>query len=179
MRILIAMAVLALAALPASANLLVNGGFEDGVNGQLPPGWTAWDAGWGTTIEKMTRDASNAFIFRPAEMATEGEMCYAHGAWNHGGSGGIYQVITVPGPGSYIYEGDWSGGDWGHATWHETGVFDGAVDGGHINGNSGDVYIKYEQMSWPVEHFVIPFIATGTQVTIYTKIGSQNNAWEP
>jgi len=170
--ILLAMAL----ASAVTANMLNNGDFEQGPFEAVPYGWTKWG-----DVETLTRAASSAFIFLPTPQIYAGVYSYAEGAWNNAGEGGIYQVITVTPGRETTYSGVWAGGDWEYDDWHETGVFAGAVGSSTIAGGSGNLgYTRKDTCgAWNWQSFSMTFTPTTSQVTVYTKIGSQNGNWAP
>ena len=88
MRILIGLTVLAIVAAPASANYLVNAGFEDRASTAPPTGWTGYHpSAW--------FNSNNPGDHCPWPPNPEGDWWAAQGSGSDGGGRGFYQTTTI------------------------------------------------------------------------------------
>lgn len=105
-------------ALPASAaNLLTNPGFESGVQGTVPTGWTRWNASWSGGYYAIT-DSYAAY------SDNYGLREYITGS----ASFGVYQEVTVTPGNAYKLNGMWRAVTAGPQNWFEIILLDGAFN---------------------------------------------------
>lgn len=177
MRILVGLVVLAVA-VPASANLLTNGGFEDGTNG-----WTIatfWWAGWGTGAPVL--HTSTGYGTFGGASPVEGSYFLGMDNSGHGNFHvGAYQTVnTVPGT-TYTVSGWFSGGiekTTGDTCWWEVRAAHGTTSDPDA---AGTIIAKKERaaggggMSFQ-ENFSNTFVAEQTTTTLFLKWGRAASA---
>jgi hypothetical protein len=179
MRILIGLVVLAVA-VPASANLLTNGGFEDGTNA-----WTIatfWHAGWGSDAPVLSPKNAPLGTFGGLGIPHEGAFSLATDISGHANFHvGAYQTVaTVPGV-TYTVSGWFAGGvesTSSDTNWWEILAAHGTTSNPDA---AGTVIAKKERaaggegMSFQ-ESFSNTFVAEQTTTTLFLKWGASSSA---
>ena len=162
--------ILAIAAIAATANanLLVNGSFE---TGDLT-GWTTWRAPWGAG--EQWNVVSTPCACDGGQLALE--LRGGNGSW------GVLQCIDVT-PGLEVTLTATIKAMNAGANWYELLLFDGCVDGAHVDGNTTDDDIIAKWDSWggylgnPTEQCETVSgsrTPTGNQMTVALKAGGAN-----
>ncbi|GMU19954.1 MAG: hypothetical protein AMXMBFR13_00560 [Phycisphaerae bacterium] len=160
---------------PASANLLVNGGFE---TGDLT-GWTHYQDGWGGGVSSAVGGDGDATLWNPTDRTPEGNYS-ARVTDGNSGSGGIYQVVdtsaligqTINLQG-LVHTGRNTSSNWQDG-WHEFGV----MPGTNTNPNAGTAIVLYKRDSGAADEWVavdLPFSVTTPTVTVFAKVGAVNS----
>jgi hypothetical protein len=128
-KILATLIVLAIC-VPASANFVQNGDFSAGL-----ANWTYWNAPWGTV------NVDDAGCPNPGNP----EPSAHHSTGN--GSGGLYQIVTVPIGVQLTIDADWTG-DVGNAGWHELIVAEAPGDPAAFMDGPAGAHVRAKKDSW-------------------------------
>lgn len=174
------------AALPAcAANLINNPGFESGVQGMVPTGWTRWWASWSGGYYATTETVA-------AYSGNYGLREYITGS----ASFGVYQEVSVVPGNAYKLNGMWRAVTAGSQNWFEIilldgpwnidqadsapGVFNNVVAGWDAHpsfGHPAPSSWVWEPFSATYGNCVSPYIkngvrtASGNKMTVVLKIG--------
>jgi len=180
------LSMLVFAALPAcAANLVNNPGFESGVQGMVPTGWTKWWASWSGGYYATTETVA-------AYSGSYGLREYITGS----ASFGVYQEVSVIPNNAYKLNGMWRAVTAGSQNWFEIilldgpwnidqadsapGVFNNVVAGWDAHpsfGHPAPASWAWEPFSATYGNCVSPYIkngvrtASGNKMTIVLKIG--------
>ena len=152
----------------AGASLLVNGDFNAGPVGQVPTGWTEWEADWDGISDVSAYNSVS--IHNPSPLVYEGAYGLRHQEGGTGDGGCVQTVQVVPGE---VLELDWqwAGGDSaavGDAL-HQTGIYSGSFVSVHNFLPNIDFEVKPGQsgdFGWEAGSITFPVPADTYSITI-------------
>ncbi len=177
-KIVIVLALLAIAASANAAELLTNGGFNGSLNG-----WTGYSEAWPAIPSPDYMTGGSVWGPSPAPLEGSGMAGKGYGGNIGGGNAALYQTINVAAGipidiSGYVAGGVGGFGNFNGVAWWEVRI----NEGGWANPDAGALLWKREANSegsnfnW--DHVAASYTPETSQVTLFVKYGAWDPQWD-